>query len=166
MGIRQIAQPLGVAVAAATMAVTAASHGLQAALWVPVAATVVALLLVLVVVLDPPRPRATPALTASPYRSSDFLWRVHGVSVLLVVPQFLVWTFSLTWLVQDRGWSPAAAGALVAATHVLGAVGRIAVGQLSDVVGSRVRPLRWLPWPPPSRWACSPSPSRSGSPWC
>ena len=144
MGIRQMAQPLGVAVAAATMAVTAASHGLQAALWVPVGATAVALAVVLVVVLDPPRPRATPALTASPYRSSGFLWRVHGVSVLLVVPQFLVWTFSLTWLVQERGWSPAAAGALVAATHVLGAVGRIAVGQLSDVVGSRVRPLLWV----------------------
>ena len=54
--------------------------------------------------------------------------RVHGVSVLLVVPQFLVWTYSLTWLVNERHWSPAAAGALVAATHVLGALGRIAVG--------------------------------------
>ena len=27
---------------------------------------------------------------------------------------------------------------------MLGALGRIAVGQLSDVVGSRVRPLRWV----------------------
>ncbi len=69
---------------------------------------------------------------------------MHGVSVLLVVPQFLVWTYSLTWLVQERHWSAAAAGALVAGTHVLGALGRIAVGQLSDVVGSRVRPLRWV----------------------
>ena len=69
---------------------------------------------------------------------------MHGVSVLLVVPQFLVWTYSLTWLVQERHWSAAAAGALVAGTHVLGALGRIAVGQLSDMVGSRVRPLRWV----------------------
>jgi MFS family permease len=46
--------------------------------------------------------------------------------------------------VQERHWSAAAAGALVAVTHVLGAVGRIAVGHLSDVVGSRVRPLRWV----------------------
>jgi predicted MFS family arabinose efflux permease len=64
--------------------------------------------------------------------------------VLLVVPQFLVWTYSLTWLVQERDWSPASAGALVAVTHVVGALGRIGVGHLSDVVGSRVRPLRWV----------------------
>ena len=53
---------------------------------------------------------ATPALTANPYRASTFLSRVHGVSVLLVVPQCVVWTYSLTWLVQERDWSPAAAG--------------------------------------------------------
>ena len=144
MGIRQMAQPLGLAIAAATIAVVADRAGLAAALWVPVVATGLAFVTVLVIVLDPPRPVATPALTANPYRADRFLARVHGVSVLLVVPQFLVWTYSLTWLVQEREWSPAAAGALVAATHVLGALGRIAIGQLSDVVGSRVRPLRWV----------------------
>jgi sugar phosphate permease len=144
MGIRQMAQPLGVAVAAATIAVAADRASIAAALWVPVVAVSLALVFVAVVVLDPPRPSATAALTANPYRADHFLARVHGVSVLLVVPQFLVWTYSLTWLVQERQWSAAAAGALVAGTHVLGAVGRIAVGQLSDVVGSRVRPLRWV----------------------
>lgn len=144
MGIRQMAQPLGVAVAAATMAVTAAEAGLRTALWIPVVATAIAAVVVLLVVLDPPRPVATPALVASPYRGSRFLVRVHSVSVLLVVPQFLVWTYALTWLVQQRHWSPAAAGALVALTHVVGATGRIAVGHLSDVVGSRMLPLRWV----------------------
>ncbi len=144
MGIRQMAQPLGVAVAAATIAVTADRVGVQAALWIPVVAVTLALGAVFLIVLDPPRPTATAALTANPYRADSFLMRVHGVSVLLVVPQFLVWTYSLTWLVQERDWSAAAAGALVAVTHVLGALGRIAVGQLSDMVGSRVRPLRWV----------------------
>jgi sugar phosphate permease len=144
MGVRQMAQPLGVAIAAATIAVTAERVGVQAALWIPVGAVALAFVAVILVVLDPPRPTATAALTANPYRASGFLTRVHSVSVLLVIPQFLVWTYSLTWLVQERHWSAAAAGALVAGTHVLGAVGRIAVGQLSDVVGSRVRPLRWV----------------------
>jgi sugar phosphate permease len=144
MGIRQMAQPLGVAVAAATIAVTAEHVSLQAALWIPVVAVALAFGAVLLVVIDPPRPTATAALTANPYRADGFLARIHGVSVLLVVPQFVVWTYSLTWLVQERHWSAAAAGALVAGTHVLGALGRIAVGQLSDVVGSRVRPLRWV----------------------
>ncbi|SDS95874.1 Sugar phosphate permease [Nocardioides scoriae] len=144
MGVRQMAQPLGVAMAAASMALTASRAGVEAATWIPVGATAVALLVVAVLVLDPPRPRRTPELSANPYRVDSFLARVHGVSVLLVVPQFLVWTYSLTWLVTERGWSPGAAGALVASTHVLGALGRIAVGHLSDVVGSRVRPLRWV----------------------
>ncbi len=144
MGIRQMAQPLGVAIAAATIAVTASEAGLRAALLIPVAATALALVAVALIVIDPPRPAATTALTANPYRADSFLVRIHGVSVLLVVPQFLVWTYSLVWLVQEHQWSPAAAGALVAATHVLGALGRIAVGHLSDLVGSRVRPLRWV----------------------
>ena len=76
-----------------------------------------------------PARRRPHALTANPYRADRFLARIHGVSVLLVVPQFLVWTYSLTWLVQERHWSAAAAGALVAGTHVLGALGRIAVGR-------------------------------------
>ena len=144
MGIRQMAQPLGVAIAAATIAVVAEHADVSTALWIPVGATALAFGAVLLIVLDPPRPTATAALTRNPYRADGFLARIHGVSVLLVVPQFLVWTYSLTWLVQERGWSAASAGALVAVTHVLGAVGRIAVGQLSDVVGSRVRPLRWV----------------------
>ncbi len=144
MGIRQMAQPLGVAIAAATMAVTADRVGISAALWIPVGAGVLALVFTALLVIDPPRPEATPALTANPYRDDGFLWRIHGVSVLLVIPQFLVWTYSLTWLVQERHWSAASAGALVAVTHLLGAAGRIGVGALSDAVGSRVRPLRWV----------------------
>ena len=80
--------------------------------------------------------RAATARRANPYRGDRFLARIHGVSVLLVVPQFVVWTFALVWLVQDRGWTPAAAGALVAGAQVGGALGRIAAGQLSDLVGS------------------------------
>ena len=66
--------------------------------------------------------------------------------MLLVVPQFVVWTFALAWLVQDRDWSPAAAGAVVALAQVVGAFSRLGVGQLSDVVGGRMRPLRWVTW--------------------
>ena len=44
-----------------------------------------------------------------------------------MVPQFLVWTFALVWLVDERGWTTAAAGSLVGASQVLAALGRIAV---------------------------------------
>jgi sugar phosphate permease len=144
MGVRQMAQPAGVGLAAVSIAVVADRHGLQAALWVPTAACALAAVVVAAVVVDPPRPDRRGRPAANPYRRDRFLARVHGVSVLLVVPQFLVWTFALVWLVQDRGWSPAAAGSLVAVAQLAGALGRIAAGHLSDVVASRMRPLRWI----------------------
>ena len=45
---------------------------------------------------------------------------------------------------SDRGWSAASAGAMVTAAQVLGAAGRIAAGRWSDVVGSRLRPIRTI----------------------
>jgi sugar phosphate permease len=143
MGIRQMAQPLGVGVAAISIAVVAERHGVSAALLVPAVASTVALVAVLAVVIDPPRPPRTSTATPSPYVES-FLWRVHGVSVLLVIPQFAVWTFGLVWLVDARGWSAGAAGTLIAFSQVVGAAGRIGVGHVSDVVGSRMVPLRWV----------------------
>jgi MFS family permease len=144
MGIRQMAQPVGVGVAAVTMAVLAERSGPYAAVWAPVVACAVAFVLVLAVVLDPPRPHKDVAKAPNPYRDDRYLARIHGVSMLLVVPQFVVWTFALTWLVDGRGWSAGAAGAVVAVAQVAGALARIGVGQLSDVVRSRMRPLRWV----------------------
>ncbi|WP_337191586.1 MFS transporter [Nocardioides flavescens] len=143
MGIRQMAQPAGVGIAAVSMAVVADRSGPYAAMWVAVVVCALAAGLVAAVVLDPPRPARGSVAAPNPY-ADRYLPRIHGVSVLLVVPQFLVWTFALVWLVQDRGWSPGAAGTLVAVAQVAGALGRIGVGQLSDVVGARMRPLRWV----------------------
>ncbi|MBZ5737859.1 MFS transporter [Nocardioides mangrovi] len=145
MGIRQMAQPVGVGIAAISVAVVADAAGPHAALWIPTVACAVAVVLVGAVVVDPPRPDAAdPVAAVNPYRQDSFLARVHGVSVLLVVPQFLIWTFALVWLVQDRDWRPAAAGTVIAVAQVAGALGRIAAGHLSDRVHSRMRPLQWV----------------------
>ncbi|MDQ6526180.1 MFS transporter [Nocardioides sp. LHD-245] len=143
MGIRQTGQPLGVGIAAGTVAVIAHHHGIGPALWVPTGATVAVAVVVALVVLDPPRPPALEGRTAAnPYRADRYLARIHAASVLLVVPQFLVWTFGLTWLVDDLGWPPGLAGLVVAGTQVAGAAARIGVGWASDLAGSRMRPMR------------------------
>jgi sugar phosphate permease len=144
MGIRQTAQPIGVGIAAISIAVVADRHGISSALLVPTIGAAIAALAVAVVIVDPPRPERTEGPTANPYSEDTFLARIHGVSVLLVLPQFMVWTFALVWLIDDREWSPAAAGALVAVAQVFGALGRIAVGAASDRVGSRTVVLRWV----------------------
>ena len=144
MGIRQMGQPTGMAIAAVTIALVASHHGVHAALWVPAIAAVVAAAAVAAVVIDPPRPPKKQGSAPNPYRQDSYLAKIHGVSVLLVVPQFVVATFMLLWLTDSRGWSAGAAGVLVAVTNVLGAFGRIGAGHLSDLVHSRMQPLRWV----------------------
>ena len=144
MGVRQMAQPVGVGVAAVSIAVIAEQQGIARALLVPALAAVVGAVVVALVVVDPPRPVRVEGDAPNPYRQDGYLARIHAVSVLLVVPQFLVWTFALVWLVEDRGWSAAAAGSLVGLAQVAGALGRIAAGALSDRVGNRLGPLRWV----------------------
>ena len=144
MGIRQMAQPAGLAIASATLPVIVEAYGLRAALAVPTVAAAVALAAAAIWVIDPPRGARSAHVAANPYRGSRYLARVHGVSVLLVVPQFVIWTFTLVWLVEGRGWSAGSAGAVVAAANVLGALGRAGAGQISDRLGSRLLPLRWI----------------------
>lgn len=145
MGIRQTAVPLGVGLGALVIPRLAASHGLSVALLFPAIVCAASAVISAVGVLDPPRPPRADAPAehlANPYRGSATLTRIHALSVLLVVPQALVWTFSLVWLIADRDWSPASAGTLVSAAQLLGAGGRIGAGYWSDRVGQRLRPIR------------------------
>ena len=147
MGIRQTAQPLGVGVGALVMPQLAESRGIAAALLFPAIACAVAAVVSAVGVIDPPRPPRAEAPSGdlvNPYRGSSTLWRIHAASVLLVIPQGVLWTFTLVWLMTDRGWSAASAGAMVTAAQVLGAAGRIAAGRWSDKVGSRLHPVRTI----------------------
>jgi MFS family permease len=147
MGIRQTATPLGVGLGALIIPRLAESHGVATALLFPAIVCALAAGMCLVGVIDPPRPpraEAPDEHLANPYRGSSVLWRIHAVSVLLVVPQSVVWTFTLVWLMTTRGWSAASAGLLVTVAQILGAAGRIAAGRWSDVTGSRLRPIRTI----------------------
>src|SRR5215469_6748190 len=150
MGIRQSAQPLGVALAAATLpALGGGSRGTTPPLLFLGGFCLLAAVLVVAFVRDPARPTAAPAAAGrpdaagAPYRQ-PVLWRIHAASALLVVPQFTVATFALVYLVDGRGWTALAAGRLLAVTQVGGAATRLLVGYWSDRVGSRMRPMRLL----------------------
>ncbi|GAB3912798.1 MFS transporter [Kibdelosporangium lantanae] len=143
MGLRQTAQPLGVGLAAITFPPLGAHFGFRSALLLPGGLCLTAALLVLLVVVDPPRPERTVEQTGSPYRTS-VLWRVHAVGALLGVPQMVGSVYALTYLDDQRGWDPVVAGQVIAVVQVFGAAGRIAVGVWSDQVGSRLRPMRTI----------------------
>jgi MFS family permease len=144
MGIRQTAQPLGIALGALVIP-ELAEHGPSAGLRFTALACALGAVASVVGIIDPPRkPRekASDAELASPYRGSLVLWRIHAVAGLMMVPQTVTVTFMLVWLIKNLHWSIAAAGALVTLSQLLGALGRILVGRWSDRVGSRMRPVR------------------------
>ena len=146
MGIRQTAQPIGVGVAAILVPNLVDAYDLRTTLLAVAGICAMTTALVAALVVDPPRPSRAESEglghLANPYTRDSRLWRIHLASTLLVVPQFTVWTFALVWLIDARGWSVLAASILVAATQVLGALGRIGAGWWSDRVGSRLGPMR------------------------
>lgn len=144
MGIRQTAQPLGIALAALVLP-KLGERDFSVALIFPATVCSAAAVISVIGVLDPPRTTRAAATShdlANPYRGSSVLWRIHLASALLMVPQTVVLTFMLVWLMRDRGWSTATAGMLMGVSQLLGALGRIAAGRWSDRVGSRMRPIR------------------------
>lgn len=157
MGIRQSALPLGVGISSLVLPGAADAWGFAAAMSLPAVLALGAAPLVLIVASAPTTPAAEgdrgrtgrqdgpepDGPSGSPYRTWT-LWRVHGVSMLLGVPQVAMMTYALVYLVQEQGWSAPAAGVVVALAQVPGAAGRLLLGVWSDRTGDRLRPVRWL----------------------
>ena len=149
MGIRQCGLPLGMGLAALVLPSAADRWGFVAAMSLPAVLALAAVPLILITA-EPPaaappgaHPRPDAPGRGSPYRNRT-LWRVHGVSMLLGVPQITLTVYALTYLVQEQGWSAPLAGAAVAAAQAPGAAGRLLLGVWSDRIGDRMRPVRWL----------------------
>lgn len=141
MGIRQMGQPLGVGLSALVLP-TLAVGGVGDAFLALGMGCLGSALLIGLVVRDPVRPpRAATEAPRSPYRE-PYLWRIHGASALLIVPQFAVAVFAFDYLVTGLGWSIGAAGVLLAVAQLGGAASRLVAGWWSDRVGSRLGPMR------------------------
>lgn len=70
------------------------------------------------------------------------LWRIAIGSALVVAPQMTVVGFTVVFLHDHRGLSPARAAAVLAVVQAFGIAGRIGAGRWSDAAGSRLAPLR------------------------
>ena len=146
MGIRQTAQPLGVGLGALVIPRLAESHGVSAALLFPAVVCAVAAVVCAIGVLDPPRPpRAEAIPTTWPTRTGArrrcgastrcrCFWscRSRGVDVHAGVA-------------DDRPRLVGGVGGRAGHHRPgAGAAGRIAAGRWSDMVGSRLQPIRTI----------------------
>ncbi|MCF2528283.1 MFS transporter [Yinghuangia soli] len=145
MGVRQMAQPLGMVAGALVLPPIGSAHGFRTALLFPMVFCVLAGLAVAFFVADPPReaPAAGADRPASPY-GTPVLFRIHAAGALLVIPQFVVVSYSADYLVQEHGWTATSAGRLLAVVQTAAAVSRLVVGAWSDRMGSRLIPMRRL----------------------
>ena len=154
MGIRQSAFPLGVGLASLVLPTAADAWGFAGAMSLPAGLALLVTPLILAIPSAPSAPvrtgrteggetRRIAADSGSPYRRWT-IWRVHGASMLLGVAQITMMTYALIYLVEEQGWDPPAAGAVVALAQIPGAGGRLLFGVWSDRMGDRMRPVRWL----------------------
>ncbi|MGN6799843.1 MAG: MFS transporter [Gaiellaceae bacterium] len=139
LGVRQTAIPIAGFVVALTIPhVARASVGWGfASLGI---ACLVATVLGGAAITDVPAPGAEEEST-QPLRDAR-LWRVAVGSALIVAPQMCVVGFTVLLLHDHRGLSPGRAAAVLAVVQALGIAARIGAGRWSDVVRSRLGPLR------------------------
>ena len=145
LGIRQTGVPLGGGLAAIALPLIVAGFSLRAALLSLAAGCLAAAATGWLWMREaPPPPPHRPAVRAPPPTRDRRLWRLSTGSGLLVVAQSSVLGFVVIYLHDERGWSPAAAAAVLAAVQVGGSAVRILAGRWSDRREERVAPMRWM----------------------
>ncbi len=145
LGVRQTAIPIGGAIGALALPVVERSGGLDAAFLFLAALALAAALVALVVVREPPVRDEELVGDTVPWTLRDSrLWTLCTGSGLYLTAQVALMSFLVLFLVDEHGLSAGEAGAALAALQIGAVVTRIGAGRLSDVLGSRLRPLRWV----------------------
>lgn len=138
LGIRQMAVPMGGALAAVILPLTGA---IDAALLTLAAGCFLGAAAALIWLREAP-PTAYTKVDSPPPLRDPRVWRLSIGSGLLVCAQVAMIAFVALFLHDHRGLSAGAAAAGLALIQVGGAVARITSGRLSDREGRRIDPLR------------------------
>ncbi len=142
LGIRQMAVPLGGAIAAGALPALSEHVSLRAAFeGLGVGCFVAAL--VGAALLRAEADEEEHSVLARPLRDPR-VWRICIASTFYVTTQISLLGFLVLFLHDRRGVSTAVAAGALAATQVLGGISRIAAGRWSDRARARIMPLRRL----------------------
>jgi sugar phosphate permease len=141
LGLRQASLPLGGALAAVTLPPITNATSLDGAIFFLAALCGVAALASALVIRD--RPHEPELAPQDPWTIRDRrLWILSGGSSLYLVAQIALTGFLVLFLHDARGLSTGAAAAVLAVAQVVAVGLRIGAGRWSDLMGTRVRPLR------------------------
>jgi sugar phosphate permease len=143
LAIRQTAIPLSGFVIALALPPIVHAGGVRWGFLTMAIACLAGAVLGALVLREGPRPDVPeePVPAPAPVRDRR-IWQVSIGSSLLIAPQLCVAGFTVLYLHDRRGMSPGGAAAVLAVMQALAIGGRITAGRWSDVVASRLRPLR------------------------
>jgi sugar phosphate permease len=143
LGIRQMALPLGGALAALTLPSLIDAEGLDAAFVALAGLSLTAAIAALALMRDPPpAPGARPALPAKAPTRDARIWRLGAGGALLVCAQSSMLGFIVLFLHDARDVPAATAAAALGVLQIVGALVRIVAGRRSDREGLRIAPMR------------------------
>lgn len=143
LGIRQMAVPLGGAVAAVTLPALDEHVSLHAAFDGLAVASFAAAVVGALLIRTEPAEEEEHSVLARPLRDPR-VWRICIASTFYVTTQLSLLGFFVLFLHDHRGVSTTVASGAFAVTQVLGGIARIVVGRLSDRLRMRIVPLRWV----------------------
>jgi sugar phosphate permease len=143
LGIRQMAVPLGGAVAAVTLPALDEHISLHAAFDGLAVASFAAAVVGALLIRTEPAQEEEHSVLARPLRDPR-VWRICIASTFYVTTQLSLLGFFVLFLHDHRGVSTTVASGAFAGTQVLGGIARIVVGRLSDRLRMRIVPLRWV----------------------
>jgi sugar phosphate permease len=145
LGIRQTAIPVGGGLAALTLPFVEQAGGLEAAFGFLGALCIAGAGTAAVVIREPPARDAELEGGTVPWTLRDSrLWTLCIGSGLYLFAQVALMSFAVLFLHDVHGMSEAAAASVLAVLQVGAVATRIGAGRLSDRLGTRVRPLRWI----------------------
>lgn len=143
LGIRQTAVPLGALLVAIVVPPLAAEGGSRAAFLFLAGFAAVGAIAGGLVLRDRSGDELEVESVVRTLRDRR-IWRLSIVSGLYVYAQVAIIGFGVLFLHDEHGLDDADAALVIGLSLVLGAASRIGAGRWSDVVGSRIRPLRQL----------------------
>ena len=145
LGIRQTAIPLGVGICAVVLPSVESAAGLEAAFAFLGGLCVSAAIVAFAVIREAPVRDAELEGDAIPWTLRDSrLWTLSIGSGLYLGAQIPLMSFAVLFLHDVHGLSTARAGVVLAIFQAGAVLTRIGAGRLSDQLGNRLRPLRWI----------------------
>ncbi len=143
LGIRQMALPMGGALASLTLPSLIDAHGLDAAFVALAGLCLTAAIAAVALMRDPPPvPGARPAIAAPAPTRDARIYRLGAGGALLVCAQSSMLGFIVLFLHDARDVSAATAAAALGVLQIVGALVRIVAGRRSDREGLRIAPIR------------------------